>query len=177
MQKAREAAAAGFNVLVCDPLWAEWPCTWQTGSREEFVAVAKRSRRCALFIDEGGQTIKRDPEAEWLFTTARHWGHLTCVLVQGATQLLPIMRAQCSRLYLFGGQSPKSVEPWAEEFNAPGLFAVCRDDFPRFNFLIAARGQPLRRGIVATAKLPSATVAAGPLPSPTTGDNRPASPG
>lgn len=134
--------AAGVNVLVCDPLASDWPCTWQTTNRADFIAAAKQSRRCALFIDEAGQTISRDPDAEWLFTTARHWGHVTHVMSQGGTQLTPTMRGQCSRLFLFGC-TPRVSEMWAEEFNEPGLLAA--PSLPRFEFLFKERFQPLRR--------------------------------
>lgn len=139
---AENYRASGVHVLVCDPLANPWPATWQTTDRAAFIAAAKKSRRCALFIDEAGQTISRDPEAEWLFTTARHWGHVTHVMSQGGTQLTPTMRGQCSRIFLFGC-TPRVAEMWAEEFNEPGLLSASA--LPRFEFLFKERFQPLRR--------------------------------
>lgn len=146
-EKARAGLAAGFRVLVCDPLNDEWPCTWQTTSLEEFVAVAKQSRRCLLFVDEAGQSINRDKGAEWLFATARHWGHKTHVLSQGGTQMTPLMRGQISTLCLFGC-TPGVAGLWAEEFNEPRLLAAADQTFPRFQFLFKRRFEPLRRLVV-----------------------------
>jgi len=137
--------ASGFNVLVCDPLFDEWPATWQTLKIQELIDAAKRSRRCALFVDEAGVTVRRGrdaPDVEWLFTTARHWGHTTHVLSQYGTQLTPTMRGQCSRVYLFGS-APAVAEMWAAEFNEPGLSAA--PSLPRFECLFKERYQPLRR--------------------------------
>ncbi len=141
--------ASGVNVLVCDPLFDEWPATWQTTKIQDLIAAAKKSRRCALFVDEAGVTVRRGrdaPDVEWLFTTARHWGHVTHVLSQGGTQLTPTMRAQCSRVYLFGS-TPAVADLWASEFNEPGLSAA--PGLPRFECLFKERFQPLRRVRVA----------------------------
>jgi hypothetical protein len=140
-QLARGYLARKIHVLVCDPFMGQWPATWQTTDRAAFLTAAKESRRCALFIDEAGQTISRDPDAEWLFTVARHWGHLTHVMAQGATQLLPLMRAQCAHLFLFGC-APRDAELWASEFNDPELLQAV--NLPRFAFIQKTRFQPAR---------------------------------
>ncbi len=147
--KAREYLRAGFKVLVCDPLGYDWPCTWHTRDRRKFLEVAKRSFRCVLVVEEAGDRsqgiprLRDDPEAEWLFTMARHWGHKTIVIGQGGVQLTPLMRDQCATLHLFGS-SPKAVEGWIESFNEPGLAQAADLNFPRYHFMMKTRGQPLR---------------------------------
>lgn len=144
--------ASGVHVLVCDPLCDEWPATWQTTNVQHLIDAAKKSRRCALFVDEAGVTVRRGrdaPDVEWLFTTARHWGHSTHVLAQTGIQLTPTMRAQCSRLYLFGS-TQSAADLWASEFNEPGLAAA--STLPRFECLFKERFQPLRRVRVALPK-------------------------
>ena len=144
-QLAASFRASGVHVLVCDPLYDEWPATWQTLKIQELIDAAKQARRCALFVDEAGMTVRRGrdaPDVEWLFTTARHWGHSTHVLSQGGTQLTPTMRAQCSSVYLFGS-TPGVAELWASEFNEPGLAAA--PSLQRFECLFKQRFQPLRR--------------------------------
>lgn len=141
--------AQGYKVLVCDPLGYSWPCTWQTANRADFLDVAKRSRRCLLAVEEAGDRsrgiprLRDDPAAEWLFTMARHWGHKTLVVGQGGTQLMPLMREQCSTLYLFGS-SPDAVKLWVNEFNDSDLEPAADKNFPAFHFLIKTRRQPVR---------------------------------
>lgn len=142
---ASQWLANGRKVLVCDPLQSDWPATWQTTDRAALVALAKRSLGCALICDEAGQTIARDPEAEWLVTTARHWGHKTTILSHGGTQMTPTMRGQFSTVFLFGS-TPRVAELWAEEFNEPGLLHAVT--LPRFEYLVKTRYQPLRRQIL-----------------------------
>lgn len=134
-------------MLACDPLVSDWPSSWQTTSLEKFVEVAKRAQRCALFVDESGMLKARKvDDAEWLLTTARHWGHLSHFLCQGGVQLSPTMRAQFSTVFLFGC-TPRVAEMWAEEFNEPGLLAA--PSLPRYQFLFKKRYEPLRRMMVA----------------------------
>ncbi len=149
MKKAQAFLDAGFGVLVLENILNKWPCTWQTRCAADFIAAAKRSRRCALFIDDVGETLHRDPDAEWPFTMARHLGHKTHALAQGATQLLPVLRNQCSTLYLFADTDPDECKFLARKFNAPGL--VGASSAPLNTFFLKARGQPLRGPLKVTA--------------------------
>ena len=145
MRFAADALASGRKVLVCDPLQSTWPATWQTTSRADLVNVAKKSLGCLIICDEAGQTIARDPAAEWLVTTARHWGHRFVALSHGGTQMTPTMRGQFSTVYLFGS-TPRVTELWAEEFNEPLLLRASA--LPRFEFLEKTRYEPIKRRIL-----------------------------
>lgn len=142
---AEQIAAAwmkrGVNVLVCDPFLGDWPCTWQTRDRTEFIEVAKKSRRCVLIMDETGQYDKHEANAQWPFTVARHWGHKTYALCQHGPQVTPLMRGQCGTVYLFGG-SASAAEMFAAEFSEPGLLTA--NTLPRFHFFMKTRFQPLQ---------------------------------
>jgi hypothetical protein len=112
----------GVGTLVCDPLFHEWDADWITPSIEKFLAKAKTSRRCALFIEESGQTVDRGKDYEWLFTTARHWGHKTFISGHAGRQILPIMREQCSTLFLFRC-SATVCKGWESEYG-PEIYAA-----------------------------------------------------
>lgn len=141
-EKARAYLESGVAVLVLDPFLDDWPCTWKTTDRAAFIATAKRSRRCVLIMDEAGQTLSRDADGEWPFTVGRQWGHKSIVMAQGAKQLLPIQRDQCSTVYLFADADPDECDFLARKFNDPGLRAA--STLGRHNFLMKRRGEPLR---------------------------------
>jgi hypothetical protein len=103
-----------------DPYDAPWPCTWKARKIHDFIAKAKNSRSCALFVDEAGQLDLRDPDHEWLLTGARHWGHVAHVMGQSGVQLTPLGRSSITRLYLFRS-TPKTAEYWSEAFVDPRI--------------------------------------------------------
>ena len=113
---------AGWKVAVLDPLRDErWRADFLTTDDHEFLAVAKASRSCMLFVDESGQTIGRYQESMfWLATMARHWGHCSHFLSQRAQQVSPTVRTQCGRLFLFNC-SATDAKILADEWNKPEL--------------------------------------------------------
>jgi hypothetical protein len=149
MRRAEKYLAAGFGVLVLENILNKWPCTWQTRSLPDFVAAAKKSRKCALFIDDVTDTVGRDEEGDWLFKMARHWGHRTHALSHGWTDLTPSQRNQCSALYLFSDTAVEECEKLARAFNAPSLKAAATG--PKHSFYLKKRGEPLRGPIMVTA--------------------------
>ena len=134
---ARSYLDATSGVLVLEPRSSiRWPCSWQTDSMEEFLDVAKRSRRCALFAEESGRW-GRDPAFSWLFTESRHSGHVFHYLSQYHAQVPPIARTNCLRLALFlVGQ--KSAKEWAEDFGQPEI-ATLNAQLPHYGFVSANR--------------------------------------
>lgn len=124
--KARQLAAnyrrQGIGVIVLDPLRdPAWQADFITDDQEEFLDVFWRSRSCAAFLDEGGESVGRyDLAMQKTATRGRHCGHSCHYIAQKATQLAPIVRDQCSYLYLFrsGMQSCKLL---AEEFSQDEL--------------------------------------------------------
>jgi len=92
------------GVLVLDPHQQKWPCTRMFTDPLLFLAAAKASRRCALFIEEAGECIGRGKHAremQWITTGARKWGHSTYLIAQRAQQIELTIRAQCTRGYIF----------------------------------------------------------------------------
>lgn len=105
----------GRRCLVLDPFNDVWPASFQCRNIENFIAKAKASRNCSLFVDETGQLDFRNPEHEWLLTGARHWGHITHVIGQSGMQLSPLQRSCITRLFLFRS-TEETADYWRKAF-------------------------------------------------------------
>lgn len=123
---ARKLAARyrlkGIPVLVLDPYSSkEWGAHFITEEPEQFFAVVKNSRSCALFVDECGHWSEdHEPVIKWLATNSRHYGHNCHFITQRAAQISPTVRAQCSNIFLFK-QSFQDSKALAQEFVADAL--------------------------------------------------------
>jgi hypothetical protein len=103
---ARAHIAAGELVLVCDPNnEAGWPSSRAVFTDPvAFIEYAKRCRRCALFMEEASATIGRGKSAaacEWLVTRARHWGHVSYLMLHTVTTVEPKIRLNLPRWFMF----------------------------------------------------------------------------
>ena len=117
---------SGHNVIVLDPdCRSNWTASKVTANPEEFLQIAKINTSCALFIDEGGLTMGRYcGPMEWLATNSRKFGHKAHFITQRASQLAPLVRAQCSELYLFK-QSTADSKILSAEFVCEELKYAC----------------------------------------------------
>ena len=140
----REHQARGIGTIVLDPLNdPEWAADYQTDQKDDFLAVVKQSRKCALFVDESGEQIGHySDEMFWLATRARHYGHKSYFLSQRAQQISPTVRTQCSTLALFN-VSKKDAEILADDFNRPELKEA--NQLRQFEFFLVNRFGPTRR--------------------------------
>jgi energy-coupling factor transporter ATP-binding protein EcfA2 len=135
---------AGRANLVCDPLGTRWPAAaWQTTDPVAFLAKAQASRNCILWIEESSITIQRDRDFSWLFTTARHVGHLTHVIGQDGSSLTPGMRQPLGTIHLFRCH-PDLAETWSRQFCDPALGAEA-PTLERYEFLVCRPFVPVRR--------------------------------
>lgn len=119
------AKKQGVGVIVLDPIRdPAWQADFITDNEYEFLRVFWASRSCLALMDEGGESVGRYNLAmQKTATRGRHAGH-TCVYVaQKATQLAPIVRDQCTNLFLFTS-SARDGKVLAEEWNKPEL-ALC----------------------------------------------------
>ena len=93
----------GTLSIVLDPLSdPEWGASFVTANNDEFLKAMITSRSCALFVDESGAAIGRYAGAmQKVATQSRHWGHKAHFITQRVTQLDPLIRGQCSTLFLF----------------------------------------------------------------------------
>lgn len=142
---ARRLKAKGKCVAILDPLGdPAFDADFRTKDSEEFLAYAKSHRDCFLMVDEGGQAIGRyNQPMEWLATTGRHCGHLSTFIIQGCTQLSPIVRGQCSTCFLFAC-APQNAEIISMEYNEEKLTEIPR--LNQFEFVQVSRFKGLKKG-------------------------------
>lgn len=123
---ARRLAASykrqGYTILVLDPLRdPRWNADFITSDPQHFLEVFWKSRRCMVFMDEGGESVGRyDLAMQKTATRGRHMGHSCHYIAQNAVQIAPIIRDQCTHLFLFNSPM-RSCKALAEEFNRPEL--------------------------------------------------------
>lgn len=72
-------------------------------------------KNCLVIVDDSSVTINRDNALNGVFTVMRHKGHKLLVIGHSANNLLPQMRNQLQRVFLFR-QTPKSIEAWKDLF-------------------------------------------------------------
>lgn len=92
-----------FPILVLDEfLDPAWQADWITDDPQKFMRVAFLNRSCALFVDEGSETIGRYAGTmKKLATQARHWGHCSHFITQAAVDIDKTIRRNCSAIFLF----------------------------------------------------------------------------
>lgn len=117
---AEKYKEAGINVIVLDPLTdPSWNADYQTSDPDEFLQVFWQSRKCAVFIDEAGESAGRyDNAMIKTATKGRHWGHNVHYISQRGSMISPTIRGQCSKLFLFNtGLKDAKVhaEEWGKE--------------------------------------------------------------
>lgn len=112
----------GFDTIILDPLKdPKWAASYITDDGDDFLYMAKQSRKCMLFLDEGSESVGRyNVPMQWTATQARHWGHSSHFITQVATQIAPIVREQCAHAFLFAA-GKRAGKTLSEEFNAPDL--------------------------------------------------------
>jgi len=138
--------AKQIKTAVLDPLHDTWDCDFQTSNPDEFLRFVKSNRSYQLFVDESGTSIGRyNPAMEWLATTSRHLGHACWFIMQGSSQVMPIVRTNCAKCFLFTTDS-RMTEVISREFCEQQLM-----DLPpceKLHFRIISRYLPMRTGRV-----------------------------
>jgi len=122
--------------LVLDPNREEWgrhAMVFGLEDEERFWFQCWRMQRCAVFVEESADTIKRDRDLIPVFTRLRHQGHKLHVSGHDAMDLLPVMRRQISTLYLFR-QDEDSAAVWAKQFTDKRIFESCK--LLQYQFLV-----------------------------------------
>lgn len=158
-EMARKFRAQGFGVLVLDPMGDDWAADFQTDDPNHFLAVVAKSTRCAVFVDESGETIGHyEKDMFWLATRARHYGHSCHFITQRAAQLSPTVRDQCGRMFLFR-VSTRDADILANEWAEPTI--KCAAQLERYAMLYCERYGGVKRGRVTLGKAVHATV--GPI--------------
>lgn len=122
----------------------KWDTPYQFVDPAKFLACARASQQCALFVDESGTMIGHyEDEMFWCAIQARHWGHVSHFLTQRPTQLSPTVRSQCTRVYAFR-LGVKDAKMLGDEFAAPAL--VGASELGRLEYVYADTGGRSARG-------------------------------
>lgn len=150
-QLAQRHVDRGDGVLILDPnndrCWPSGPDVRKLcgdGAPMRFLKLAKASIRCALFIDEAGESIGRGKHAsdlKWLTTRCRHWGHRTYIIGQRAVLVEPTVRSQCTTGYVFR-QSVDDAKELAKDFADRDMLRASQ--LRVGEFLFVRTGQPVR---------------------------------
>lgn len=128
------------RTLVCDPHGERWPADYQTTDPMRLLAVAKQSKRCAIFLEEAGEAIgrgKRARDMAWFTTGSRKWGHAVYLIAQRAKMIELSIRSQCTAAYIFR-QCQDDAEELARQFAEPGLLRAAT--LPKYQFLYIESG-------------------------------------
>lgn len=106
--------------IALDPIsQADWGKHAKVFTNEEkFFENIFKVKNCFVIMDDGSVTINRDAELSGVFTTLRHQDHKLLVIGHSASNLLPQMRDQIQRIFLFK-QNESSIKMW--ENNFPGI--------------------------------------------------------
>lgn len=122
---SKKYSAAGIQCVVLDHMRDPgWSAAHVFSDADEFLDYVRdpaRCLRCALFVDESGQTLdKNDKRYRWLTTTSRHHGHRCHIIGQRAESIDRTTRSQCATLAAFNLSLPDAKQ-YARDFNAPEL--------------------------------------------------------
>lgn len=135
---------AGTQSCVLDPLgdpaWKAAGAKVLTSDGEKFLALMEKTRRCALFVDECGETIGRySGEMKKLATRSRHYGHNAHFLAQRAADIDKTVRDQCELLFCFR-VSKKDAQTLADEYGYDELLGAFQ--LQKGEFIKCGRFQP-----------------------------------
>lgn len=101
-----------------------------------------KARNCLVIVEDSSATINRDNELNGVFTTLRHQGHKLLVIGHSANNLLPQMRDQLQRIFLFL-QNEDSIKKWETVF--PGANLLPATQLKQYEFITYANYCPLER--------------------------------
>lgn len=133
--------------LVLDPWlnennWGEHSVVFHPKDEAKFWATVWASQRCVVIVEEATTTINRNKDLSEVFTAIRHNHHTLIVVGHSGSSLLPIMRQQLEKLYLFL-LSEKAAKIWIEETANPNLIQAT--SLNQYEFLLYKRFAPIRR--------------------------------
>jgi len=119
-------ALNGIKSIVLDIHREDWgPQAWVTDNEHQFLRMVAMETKCAVWVEEASQTIKRDKTKGHLFTSIRHRGHRMHVVGHSVSSLLPEMREQLQTLFLFR-QSPEALDYWVNLLSDKRIYSAAQ---------------------------------------------------
>lgn len=145
---ARGLRRRGIRIGVLDCLRdPEWPADHLDTDPDKFLAFVlqrgTRRERWALFIDEAGLSLGRDPRFAALTTTARHFGCVTYLIAHRWRTLPPAVRDSVGPLWVFNNSDGREL---ADHYDLPALRDCSR--LPRGRFWLIRPMEAPARGRV-----------------------------
>lgn len=129
--------------LVLDPHLENWgEHAIVLNDEGKFWQAVWASKYCLVIVEEATKTIARNKDLSNVFTAIRHNYHDLLVVGHNGSSLLPIMRQQLEKLYLFL-QSEKAAKIWIEETACPQLIQATT--LNQYEFIYYKRFSPVRR--------------------------------
>lgn len=112
------------RVIVLDPMYAEWQCSFRTADQATFLQTVWANESCDVFVDEAGAMIGHYEDTMiQLATQGLHWGHNCFFITQDSKTISPVLRGMCTGLYCFA-LARERVKDLAIEWNKPALLEV-----------------------------------------------------
>lgn len=144
---ARDKLARGFAVGVYDPMRDEWPATFKTHKRLDFLDWMARNYELKkwLCVDESGAGIgKHDWAFDWLCTTGRHLACAhTAFVCHKMEQLSRVLLGQLDIKWIFK-QEIQDAKQLADRYGDKELLNTAY--MPRFEFYRIDPYAPMRKG-------------------------------
>jgi len=140
---AKQLKAGGRKIIVYDVLRSpDWNADFITDDQTEFLEMFWTSVNCAVFVDEGAESIgKFNLDMLKTATRGRHNGHQVFYLATRAADISKSVRAQTTTVYLFS--CPLSdCKDFADEFDAPELLQAARFE-PGYFFKCVGGQRPI----------------------------------
>ncbi len=132
------------KTMVLDPIekgvWGKHAVVYHNETK--FWADIWKARNCLIVVDDGSVTINRDGDLNGVFTALRHNGHKLLIIGHDAQNLLPQMRQQIQRLFLFP-QTAKSLEQWQVNFPQADLSPSL--SLQQYEFITVANWSPVQK--------------------------------
>jgi hypothetical protein len=127
---------AGIKSAVLDPLGdPTFKADYQTKDSNEFLRFAFQQKGYILIVDESGQAIgKYNEPMIALATTVRHKGNFSFFACHSVTTLPPVIRSQCSNVFLFQC-SRTNFKMVADEWDQPDLMKLGKLGVGEFYFV------------------------------------------
>ena len=97
--------------------------------------LTRNATNCLVIVEDASVTINRDNALNGVFTTMRHRGHKLLVIGHNSNNLLPQMREQLQRVFLFL-TTAKAIESWNNNF--PGQDLTPATQLNQYEFLTVA---------------------------------------
>jgi hypothetical protein len=120
-----------FDPVLTETMVGDWPTknTAVYTDEEKFVrAITKLREPHSVYIDEGADIFSHaQPENRWILTRGRHYGFEVTLICQRPKLVMPSVRHQCSRCFIFR-VARSDLREISEDFGHSGLAKISLDN-------------------------------------------------